>query len=75
MLNPGTIAKALVAALVAGGGSYTVALQDGILSNVELVNVLVVAVVAGLTVFTVPNDTPSTPEHDDTTGATDGTSL
>jgi hypothetical protein len=53
--NPGTIAKALVAGILSGGGAYQVALQDGVVTTNEWVAVAVAALVAGLTTYSVPN--------------------
>lgn len=54
--NPGTIAKAVVAFVVAGGGTAQAALLDGVVTPTEWIAIAVTAIVAGATVYTVPND-------------------
>lgn len=54
-------AKAIVAAVTAFGGAYSLALSDGILAW-EWVGILVATLVAGFGVFATPNTDPKA-EH------------
>lgn len=58
-MNPGTIAKAIIAFVISGGGAAQTALLDGAVSPTEWVLIAVTAIVAGATVYTVPNDKPA----------------
>ncbi len=64
-MQPQQYAKAIVAAVTAGGGALATALVDGKLTAAEIIGVVVVAVVAAGAVFTVPNAAPSVPPGTD----------
>lgn len=61
MKNPGVIAKAIIAAIVAGGAAAQTALLDGVITESEWVTVALAVIVTGGAVFTTPNS-PTEPK-------------
>jgi hypothetical protein len=53
------IAKSITAAVLAFGGSFVAATDDGVLTTTEWVTIAVATVVAGLAVWAVPNTPPT----------------
>jgi len=51
----GTITKAILGGATAAAAAVTAALQDGLITNPEWINIVVATLVAGLTVFSLPN--------------------